>query len=258
MAKCSGIGPTDYDRSQLQVRSSEALCMCATSLNHIHLCRPFVHVRMVDCVVVSLLCYSTRPLPCPAVRVDVKLIPKNKTIYNTIVGLFLIYCAHFLPYKGIMNANSRNLICWILSMQTPFSHGWSHICTLYIATSPTSVCTFTEPHTWVSWLPGVQSYWIIPKVNQVNIELSVVEYWPNRLWQKPIASQVKWSPLHVCSLIESYTSPWVICEHKVGFVSDSLPFRSSDKLDHIFLEQGLSTCFATIQGFFLVQPWELM
>ena len=85
-----------------------------------------------------------------------------------------------------------------------------------------------------------------------------MEYWPNRLWQKPIASQVKWSPLHVRSLIESYTSLWVICEHKDGFVSDSLPFRSSDMLDHIFLEQGLSTCFATKQAFFLVQPWELM
>ena len=42
---------------------------------------------------VSLLCYGTRPLPCPAVRVDVELTPKSKTIYNTIVGLFLLYCA---------------------------------------------------------------------------------------------------------------------------------------------------------------------
>ena len=54
MAKCSGIGPTGYDRSQLQFRSSEDLCMCAASLNHIHLCGPFVNARMVDCVVCQL------------------------------------------------------------------------------------------------------------------------------------------------------------------------------------------------------------
>ena len=38
-------------------------------------------------------------------------------------------------------------------------------------------------------------------------------------------------------------------------ILDELLFRSSDGLrDHVFLAQGLSACFATVQGLFLDRP----
>ena len=64
-----------------------------------------------------------------------------------------------------------------------------------------NICVYFH---WTTHM-GQLTPWSVILLNYTQVKSgqhswSVMEFWPNRLWQKPIASQVKWSPLHVCSL----------------------------------------------------------